>query len=63
MIALRNLLLFVFGVSIPVVMWFGYSVYQTNGPLSCFVVYALWGYVVCLFADGYLKLLGDVHHD
>lgn len=59
MLALRNLLLFVFGVSIPVVMAFGMDVYISNGPLSCFVVYALWGYVVCLFADGYYHLKGE----
>lgn len=58
MIALRNLLLFLFGVSIPVVVAFGQSVLYSNGWLSSFVVYALWGYVVVLFADGYLKLLG-----
>ena len=41
------------------VVAFGMDVYISNGPLSCFVVYALWGYVVCLFADAYFKLKGE----
>lgn len=58
MLALRNLLLFLLGVSIPVVVWFGQSVLYTNGWLSSFVVYALWAYVVVLMAEGYHSLKG-----
>ena len=67
MIALRNTLLMLFGVSIPLVVALGCQVFADNYPhhglliasLNTWVVYGLWGYVVVLVADGYHSLKED----
>lgn len=61
MLALRNTLLMLLGVSIPLVAALGCQVFADNYPqhgllvasLNTWVVYALWGYVVVLGADAY----------
>ena len=56
MIALRNVLLLLLGISIPMVAGLGASLWIQRDYLSCYVVYALWAYVILLMADGYFYL-------
>lgn len=56
MIALRNTLLLLFGISIPLVFAVALELWLDRNYLSAIVVYLLWGYVVTLFADAYYRI-------
>lgn len=64
---IRNVLLFLFGVSIPLVVALGHQVFVSDHPhmgltialMNTSVVYGLWAYVVIMVADGYLNMKED----
>ena len=56
LLRLRNTLLFMLGISIPVVISFVCILIAEKAWLSVAVVPMLWAYVVTLFADGYFSI-------